>query len=94
MKKIFYLVLFVLCAFLLVGCDETSGRTFELKATSAVPLREKIDFTLVLSDPDKQLGKTAIKGTLSEKGSKTVNKLRTHRLMKKMIILQQLLFQV
>ena len=77
MKKIFYLVLFVLCAFLLVGCDETSGRTFQLKATSATPLREKIEFVLVLNDPDKQLGKSAIKGTISEKGSKTVKQTKT-----------------
>ena len=77
MKKIFYLALFVLCTFLLVSCDGANGRTFKLKTTSAIEYREKIDFTLVLSDPDKQLEKSAIKGTLSEKGSKTVKQTKT-----------------
>ena len=77
MKKIFYLALFVLCTFLLVSCDGTGGRTFTLKATSALCYREKIEFTLVLSDPDEQLSKSSIKATISEEGSKTVKQTKT-----------------
>ena len=76
MKKIFYLVLFVLCTFLLVGCDSTT-HPFKLKASSVNPYREKIDFNLVLEDEDKLLEKTSIKGTISEIGSKTVKQTKT-----------------
>ena len=70
MKKIFFFALFVLCTLLLVGCDDSKNATFKLNLDSYSELREKLEFRLTLSDPDKQLEKTSVKGIISKKGSK------------------------
>ena len=62
MKKIFFFALFVLCAFLLVGCDNSKNATFKLNLDGYSELREKLEFRLTLSDPDSQLEKTSVKG--------------------------------
>ena len=69
MKKIFFFALFVLCALLLIGCDDSKNATFKLNLDGYSELREKLEFRLTLSDPDSQLGKTSVKGIISKKGS-------------------------
>lgn len=69
MKKIFYIAFLALIATLMVACDDSKGRTFEFTA-EATCLRESIVYDVKLIDEDKQLEKSEIKATRTEKGTK------------------------
>ena len=71
MKKILYISIFMLCALLMVACDN-DDYPFSLEIDNVSKLRESIVYDLTLNDEDDLLKNSEVKGQISEKGSSTV----------------------
>lgn len=76
MKKIFFIAIFMLFAIFMVGCDSGEKQTFTF-TVKPYELREKIEFDVTLNDPDGQLGKSDIKGTIAKKDSTVIISTKT-----------------
>ena len=72
MKKILYVSIFMLCAILMIACDDKHSFKLVIAEDGVSQLRESIIFDLTLEDKDDELKNSEVKGQITKKDSSTV----------------------
>ena len=73
MKKLLFISIFMLCALLMVACDDTDYPfSLVVDQNQVSELRESISFELELKDDDNHLKNSQVKGQITKKDSSTI----------------------
>ena len=73
MKKLLFIFVFMLCALLMVACDDTDYPfSLVVDQNQVSELRESISFELELKDDDNHLKNSQVKGQITKKDSSTI----------------------